>query len=205
MSRKRSGRANAGTTTGTRRADPEARSRGASARGRRGRKPPWIAIMLVAGALVAAFLVFRSLEIGAPGERVATSGVGQHPPEGQPIRYDSTPPVGGPHWPGSAAWGISSTTIPDERVVHNLEHGGIVISYNAIPPEDLARLKALPGTLPRDRFNEVKLVIHPYDKVPAGTFVVTAWGWRERFTAYDDAKVRAFFDAHIERCCESVP
>lgn len=90
-------------------------------------------------------------------------------------------------------------------MVHNLEHGGIAVSYNALPADDLARLKALPGTLPRDRFNAVKVVIHPYDKIPPGTFVLTAWGWRERFTAYDDAKVRAFIDAHIERCCESVP
>ena len=220
MSRKRSGRAktanrgtaNAGAANpaeaakaaGPRR-NADTRQRGARARGRRGRQIPWVGIVLLAGALAAGFLVIRSLELGAPGERVATSGVGQHPTEGTPIKYDSTPPVGGPHWPAPAPWGVSATTIPDERVVHNLEHGGIAVSYNAIPADDLARLKALPGTLPRDRFNAVKVVIHPYDKIPPGTFVLTAWGWRERFTAYDDAKVRAFIDAHIERCCESVP
>jgi len=225
MSRKRSGRANAsktaktgktgktgktaeiGKAAGARRADPESRQRGTRARGRRGRKAPWVAIVLVlvAGALVAGFLIFRSLEIGAPGERIATSGVGQHLPEGQPIRYDSTPPIGGAHWPAPAAWGVSSTTIPDERAVHNLEHGGIVVSYNAIPADDLARLKALPATLPRDKFNEVKVVIHPYDRIPAGTLVLTAWGWREPLAAYDEVKVRAFIEAHQNACCESVP
>lgn len=162
-------------------------------------------IVLLAGALAAGFVLVRSLEIGAPGERIATSGVGQHPAEGTPITYDSIPPVGGPHWPAPAPWGVSATSVPNERAVHNLEHGGIVVSYNAIPSTDLARLQALLGTLPRDRFNQVKLLIHPYDKIPAGTFVLTAWGWRERFTGYDEATVRAFIDAHIGRCCESVP
>ncbi|HUQ16965.1 MAG TPA: DUF3105 domain-containing protein [Candidatus Saccharimonadales bacterium] len=208
MSRKRSGRdqrAKNARAAEARGGGERPNSRGGRGRSRRGRPVPWIAIGIVVAAVVAGVLVFRSLDIGAPGERIATSGVGQHLPDGQPITYDSTPPVGGPHWPGPAAWGANGTTIPDARAVHNLEHGGIVVSYNAIPAEDLGRLKALPGTLSRDRFNEVKLVIHPYDRIPAGTIVLTAWGWRQALPAYDEAKIRAFYDAHQNRCCESVP
>lgn len=208
MSRKRSGRdgrANGGGGANDRRGDGGTKARSGRGRSRRGRPVPWIAIGLVVAAVVAGFLVFRSLDVGAPGERIATSGVGQHLPDGQPISYDTTPPIGGPHWPTPAAWGVSSTTIPDARAVHSLEHGGIVVSYNTIPADDLARLKALPGTLSRDRFNEVKVVIHPYDRIPAGTLVLTAWGWRESLTAYDEAKVRAFYDAHQNKCCENVP
>ena len=208
MSRKRSGRdqrakneraavaRGGGTTT---------KVKGARGRSRRGRQIPWIAVGLVIAAAVAGVLVIRSFDIGAPGEKIATSGVGQHLPDGQAISYDTTPPIGGPHWPSPAAWGVSGTTVPDARAVHNLEHGGIVVSYNAIPADDLARLKALPGSLSRDRFNEVKMVIHPYDRIPAGTLVLTAWGWRQQLAAYDEAAVRAFYDAHQNRCCESVP
>lgn len=187
-----------------RRADGGTRA-AARGRGKRRRPIPWIPIGLVVAAIVVSFLALRSLDLGAPGERVPASGVGQHLPDGQPITYDSTPPIGGPHWPTPAGWGVSSTTIPDARAVHNLEHGGIVISYNAIPGDDLTRLKALPATLSRDKFNEVKVVIHPYDRIPAGTLVLTAWGWRQPLAAYDEAKVRAFYDAHQSQCCESVP
>jgi hypothetical protein len=167
-----------------------------------------VPILPIAGILIAAvggFFLIRSFEIGAPGERIAVTGVGQHIAEGQPIVYNSVPPVGGPHWPAPVAWGASTAPIPDERIVHNLEHGGVVISYNAISSEDLTKLIGLSRSYPRDRYNEVKLVIRPYEAIPAGTFVLAAWGWKQSFTAYDDAAVRAFLDAHLNRCCESVP
>ena len=169
------------------------------------RRVPWPILIGVAVVLVAAVLVARSLEIGAPGERIAVSGVGQHVTEGQPVQYNSIPAVGGPHWPSPAGWGASTTTFPDERAVHNLEHGGIVIDYNGISAADLAKLQALLRSYPRDRYNEVKLLIQPYPKIASGSIALTAWGWRQILTAYDDQTVRAFLDAHMNRCCESVP
>lgn len=171
----------------------------------RQRQVPWF---LLIGALVVlgvAFLVVRSLELGAPGERIAVAGVGQHVTEGQRVRYNSVPPVGGPHWPAPAGWGVSSVQIPDERAVHNLEHGGIVIDYNSISAEDLTKLKAVVTGYPRDQFNEIKIVLQPYDKIAPRSIALTAWGWRQLLPAYDAAAVRAFVDAHMNRCCESVP
>ncbi len=48
-----------------------------------------------------------------------------HPP------YNSNPPTNGWHYPVWADWGIYTQTIPDEYLVHNLEHGGIWISYRS--------------------------------------------------------------------------
>jgi len=143
-------------------------------------------IVLVLGALVAGFFIVRSLEIGAPGERRPASGVGQHLPEGQPIEYDSVPPVGGPHWPSPAGWGVSVTAVPDERAVHNLEHGGIVISHNGMSLEDLAKLRTLLASYPRDRYGEVKVLVRPYDKIAPGTLALTAWGWVETAPGLDE-------------------
>ena len=89
--------------------------------------------------------------------------------------------------------------------MHNLEHGGVVASYNNIPAESLAALQALLTTYPKDKYNQVKLVIRPYDKIPSGTIVLTAWSWVDELTTYDDARVRAFLDAHLNKCCEDVP
>lgn len=154
--------------------------------------------------LIAAFLVVRELGIGAPGERIAVSGVGVHPPEGEAIKYDTVPPVGGPHWPSPAQWGLSTVQIPDERVVHNLEHGGIVIDHNNISGDDLSKLVSFMQSYKRDTFGEVKIIIQPYDKIAAGTIVLRAWGWRQVLTSYDEAAVRAFVDAHMNKCCEDV-
>ena len=172
----------------------------------RRRRIPWFGIGAVAVvALVVGYLVLQQLQLGAPGERIAVSGVGDYRSEGESIRYDSYPPAGGPHWPSPARWGASTAQQPDERVVHNLEHGGIVIDYNNISGDDLAKLNALFTSYPRDKFGEVKIVLQPYDKIAAGTIALTAWGWREILTRYDERAVRAFLDAHMNRCCEDVP
>jgi hypothetical protein len=171
------------------------------------RRVPWIAIGAAAIVLVVGVLLARSLFGlgGGPGRFTGPgSGVGNHPGEGQPIAYASYPPTSGPHW-APTTWGFHSEPVPDERVVHNLEHGGVVASYNNIPAESLAALQGLLTTYPKDKYNQVKLVIRPYDKIPSGTIVLTAWSWVDELTTYDDARVRAFMNAHLNQCCEDVP
>lgn len=172
---------------------------------RRGRRLPLVPIAAVVLVGVIAFLGIQSLRIGAPGERIAVGGQGDHRAEGTALRYDSVPPAGGPHWASVAPWGFSAAPVRDEIAVHDLEHGGIVVSHNLIPQADLDRIRALLTSYPRDRYGEVKLLIRPYDAVPPGTFVLAAWGFRQAFTSYDEAAVRAFMDAHLNRCCENVP
>lgn len=54
--------------------------------------------------------------------------------------YNSNPPTSGPH-AGAAPWGFNSEEILDENAVHNLEHGGIWISYKNIDDESIAVLE----------------------------------------------------------------
>jgi len=172
------------------------------------RRVPWVAVGAAAVVLVIGVLLARSfLGLGGgPGRFTGPGGgVGNHITDGQPISYPSYPPTSGPHWPAPATWGFHSEVIPDERAVHNLEHGGVVASYNNITPDALAALQTLLTTYPKDRFGEVKLLIRPYDKIPAGTLVLTAWEWVDELATYDDARVRAFLDGHLNKCCEQVP
>lgn len=46
-----------------------------------------------------------------------------HPP------YNSNPPTSGWHFPSPAPWGFYNDELADELLVHNLEHGGIWISF----------------------------------------------------------------------------
>lgn len=53
-----------------------------------------------------------------------------HVPAGTAVEYNSNPPTSGPH---SAIWekpGIYDRVLEDGKLVHSLEHGYIVISYN---------------------------------------------------------------------------
>ena len=170
------------------------------------RRVPWVAIGGAAAVVVIGVLILRSFGVGeSAGRYIAGGGVGNHMTEGQPIAYPSYPPTSGPHWPAPTSWGFHSEPVPDERVVHNLEHGGVVASYNNIPAESLAALQRLLTTYSRDKFNQVKLVIRPYDRIPAGTIVLTAWNWIDELPAYDEARVIGFLSAHLNKCCEDVP
>lgn len=170
------------------------------------RRVPWLAIGGAAVVLVVGVLVARSFGVGESAGRYTGpgSGVGNHITEGQPIANPSYPPTFGPHWRAPTTWGFHSEVVPDARAVHNLEHGGVVASYNNIPPDSLAALQALLTAYPKDKYGEVKLVIRAYDKIAPGTLVLTAWNWIDELPVYDEARVRRFLDAHLNRCCEDV-
>ncbi|HEV8229401.1 MAG TPA: DUF3105 domain-containing protein [Candidatus Limnocylindria bacterium] len=171
------------------------------------RRVPWAALAAGVALIALAVLVARSFGIGESAGRYTGpgGGVGDHIPEGQPIAYPSHPPTSGPHWPAPASWGAHTEAVPDERAVHDLEHGGVVASYNNIAPADLAALRDLYGAYPKDKYGEVKLVIRPYDKIAPGTLVLTAWNWIDELPKYDESRVRRFLDAHLNQCCEAVP
>ena len=171
------------------------------------RRVPWVAVGAVAIVLVIGVLIARSFGVGEGAGRFAgpPSGVGDHRTDGTTIAYPSYPPAYGPHWPTPATWGFHSDVVPDERAVHNLEHGGVVASYNNIPAESLAALQGLLTTYPRDKYGAVKLLIRPYDKITPGTIVLTAWSWVDELPAFDEARVRRFMDAHLNKCCEDTP
>ncbi len=171
------------------------------------RRVPWVAIGAAAVILVVGVLLAQSFGVGESAGQFKgpASGIGDHPAEGTPITYPSYPPTYGPHWPSVTTWGFHSDAVPDERAVHSLEHGGVVASYNNIPPASLAALQAHLTTYPKDKYGKVKLVIRPYDKIPPGTIVLTAWSWLDELATYDDARVRRFLAAHLNKCCEDVP
>lgn len=58
--------------------------------------------------------------------------------------YNSNPPTSGPHYVQPASTGFYDEDLPDEKVVHNLEHGHIWISYKSTIPDDVKeKLKSL--------------------------------------------------------------
>jgi hypothetical protein len=118
----------------------------------------------------------------------------EHHDIGQQINYrEPLPPDSGNHWNGWANCGIYDYEINDEYVVHNLEHGQVVISYNLPDQEEAGRLRELAEDL--GGINEWGIV-RPYSKIDEGTVVVTAWGFREQVQGVDEEAIRGFYDEH---------
>ncbi len=57
--------------------------------------------------------------------------------------YNSSPPTSGPHYAQAAARDFYEGVLPDEQLIHNLEHGEIWISYKNILDDVKQELKAL--------------------------------------------------------------
>src|SRR5574337_1184611 len=80
------------------------------------------------------YLVWKQAQpipaIPRTGEDVPIQGA-NHIPVGQPHEpYNSNPPTSGPHYATPAEAGFYDAAPPDEQLVHDLEHGYVIIWYN---------------------------------------------------------------------------
>ena len=138
---------------------------------------------------------------GGGGQSQAVVGVGtpvsivggSHVPVGETVSYTTTPPTSGPHWVTPARCGIYDEELEDEIIVHNLEHGNVVISYNITDPEEAERFREMADKLPG---REVWGVVRPYSKLVPGTVAMTAWGIIDEMQGVDEERIRRFFDTY---------
>lgn len=91
------------------------------------------------------------------------------------FKYNSYPPSSGPHYPDPLIFGEYSTALEQNRLLHNLEHGGIGVQYGPnVPDETIAALTAWYRADPRG------LILAPLPEDPraakyADSIVLTAW------------------------------
>ena len=111
--------------------------------------------------------------------------------------YNSSPPTSGSHYAEPAAWGTYTRELPDEQLVHNLEHGGIWISYNNISPEVKEKLETLASRYPRS------VVLTPREKNTA-PIVLASWGRLQELTDYDERSIVAFIKTNKNKSPESL-
>lgn len=162
-----------------------------------------IAALVVLGAALAVPSLMGSMSgVAAQGTQFPNQGA-DHINQGQAhAPYTSNPPTSGPHYGSPARWGVYDQPIPDETLVHNLEHGGIVVHYNCPDgcPELVAQLKQLAG----EYRSKVILAPRPNPDVPY-RIILTAWTWLDGFDEFDAERIRAFIRAHKDRGPELVP
>ncbi|HVM18112.1 MAG TPA: DUF3105 domain-containing protein [Gaiellaceae bacterium] len=104
-------------------------------------RPRWLlpaigaAVALVALAAILGFTLLRG--DGAAAFTDAGCEVETYPSQGQDhveelpegFEYNSFPPTTGPHHGVPAPWGTYDEPVDPLRLVHNLEHGGVVVQY----------------------------------------------------------------------------
>lgn|GEM_PF-734497 len=196
----------------------------AAARTRHKPKKPWArwltysAALIIAVAVIGSFILSGIVGSLGSGNNDTGSGeeVGQrisllqarHIPRGDDYtEYNSIPPTSGPHWAtGWARCGLYNDELPDAQIVHNMEHGQVIISHNLKDPAEVDRLKEIAGNLPSRRN---WLILRPYSKLQENEIAITSWGWLDKFVGIDEERIRKFYDAHMNDASsvtgESIP
>jgi hypothetical protein len=106
--------------------------------------------------------------------------------------YPDPPPASGDHNPCWTRYGVHETPVPDERWVHNLEHGAVVFLYNCPDgcASEVARLRNLVESC------GILAVLTPYDLLPK-RFAVVSWGHRLVSDCLDVDVFRRFYDLNV--------
>jgi hypothetical protein len=122
--------------------------------------------------------------------KVGHDAGGGHLQPGRSAGYSERFPTSGPH---DLKWvdpGIYDTVQPATKLVHSVEHGMVVIYYDAPPPEAMAKLKEWAG-----------LYMGPWSGVVVTQapgigeeLVLTAWNQTLRLRTFEAEAVAAFID-----------
>ena len=182
--------------------------------------PDW-RLLLIGGVLVVGVLIL-ALVLLFGGTPSASIGVqqqndgGTHVTPGADCRaapetdpncgtdpYSSLPAASGPHWDPSALanWGVYSTPQPETQLIHNLEHGGVVIWYDpaALDAESIDALTSFVNTQTASGVSgRYKFILSPWggtDPLPA-PIVASTWRWLLELETGDTDIIDEFARAH---------
>jgi hypothetical protein len=125
-----------------------------------------------------------------------------HTPDCTPVTYDSNPPSSGTHYPDWAMYKTYLAPVPWGFLVHDLEHGAVVLSYNCPDgcKDEVAQAQALLDALPPDRAcgnSRMRTVLVPEPDLTV-RWAASAWTWTLRADCFDSPAFAAFITAHYQ-------
>lgn len=112
--------------------------------------------------------------------------------------YRTNPPLSGPHYASPADWGYYANTLEDGQALHNLEHGGIWITYQSeLSGDEKAQLEGLVKKYPN------RLIVSLRSSNDA-KFVVSSWRRMEKLDSLDMELMERFLVNNLNNSPEKV-
>ena len=146
---------------------------------------PWMLFVgLITGGLYWAVSASSTAAENRPGEKVSIMDRDHINVGDSHEDYNSNPPTSGPH-AGPAPWGFSSEELLDENAIHNLEHGGIWISYKNLDDDSVKTLENIA------RRNGASVVVSPREANDSN-IAVASWGRLMKLDAVDQERINEF-------------
>ncbi|EKD90809.1 MAG: hypothetical protein ACD_30C00089G0007 [uncultured bacterium] len=168
------------------------------------------------------FFIFNETK-PKPGTQLEDLGR-THVPIGTVVEYNSNPPTSGNHYEEWVRAGVYDRPQDDGHLIHSLEHGYVIISYNCafgkssspLGPlekktntEDSTQSAMLTSDFTSDECNELvknltsiydgkgkrKLILVPRPQLDS-KIALTSWRYIDKFNDFDKARIEKFIDAH---------
>lgn len=168
-----------------------------------------VGVVVVAALAGLGFLLANTLR--APlGEAISEMADTSHVAEGtDPGPYNSDPPTSGRHYPGTYPAGFydqadleALPTLHEGFLVHNLEHGYVILWYNCalLDEEGCSDLKAQIRSV-IDEHNALKVIAFPRDTLQVPV-VMTSWGRLMQMDEFDQLTASRFISANRNKAPE---
>lgn len=154
---------------------------------------------------------------GVAAQQAGCDEIEEHGIEGrnhveEDVQYEITPPTSGNHAETPADAGFYPTAVPEEPLVHNLEHGQIVIWYRPdASSETIDDLEAFvesandPDDPDVKRFGTQPLLAAPHTHVvEPRSYVLAAWGASQACESYSLEAINEFRTRYQGRGPEQV-
>ena len=165
----------------------------------------WSAVVLITGG--AGYFGYRALsgvaQVSEMGEIYPIEGR-DHVSDGTKVEYRTNPPSSGSHYAKAAEWGVYDKPISDGQLIHNLEHGGVWISYKpSMPATPKEKLISLAKSY---RSKDILTPREANDK----DIAVVSWGRIYKFDlavdgSFDENAVRSYIEKYKNTGPEIVP
>lgn len=124
----------------------------------------------VAAAMTSAGCTYEEVAIPKPPKGETT----HIPTLATPVTWNTYPPAGGEHYGQPAVWGFYTESVDPKQVVHNEEHGGVVIWWGPkTPKSEIDKLQAFYTASPLSMFG-----------TPIGTIKGKSLGSKVALTAW---------------------
>lgn len=115
--------------------------------------------------------------------------------------YTSNPPVSGPHHPQWSKCGIFEDEIAMETLIHNMEHGHVVVLYK--PGLEASQKEALKNFV-KGKLDRENILMAPNKDIPS-PIAFASWGWFELFETFNEEAFNTFYKSHKYRAPEKIP
>ncbi|MBA3758037.1 DUF3105 domain-containing protein [Candidatus Saccharibacteria bacterium] len=140
-------------------------------------------------------------EVERPG--VAHEDKGRQHVADNAVAYGGTEaPTSGDH-SDPLPWQAYEQEVPDINVIHNMEHGGVYISYKPdLPAEEITKIKAIFfQPFSRENFNASKVILAPRATNEA-PIIMSSWLRSMKLESFDEDKMVEYYRRNVGKSPE---